>query len=170
LPAESTHFSGDSFSSIGKLISQSDPSAPVKLNAIGYDSSQPIPTAESPLGVPYPGETLTEGFNSPNWVSWITHKYRDTSENCLLAFDFAVGLHEIPDVRTQIHDGFIPSIGAKPDWALWDEDNTLFGAYWCCSTWWGLLICVVYCSCVGWDKRCSVRLFCIGGIMRQAEL
>jgi len=101
-------FSGDSYSSVG------------------YDSSQVgIPSApENPLGIKFPGHTWTEGPDTPNWVGWLISKYSKNPN--LIAYDYAVGGDDVSGVREQIHEEFVPHIGGKPDWARWEESNTLF--------------------------------------------
>jgi len=71
-------------------------------------------------------ETWTESPDAPNWIGWLLSKYRRNPN--LISYNYAVGGAEISGVHGQIHDAFLPAVGQKPDWAFWDELNTLFGA------------------------------------------
>jgi hypothetical protein len=46
----------------------------------------------------------------------------------LLVYDYAVGGSQVSGVQTQVENQFLPSLGAKPQWARWNADDTLFGA------------------------------------------
>jgi hypothetical protein len=94
-------------------------------SSVGYNSSEPHPTAEDPLGVAFPGSTWTEDDDNPNWVSQLVTEF--SANSGILVYDYAVGGDTISGVGRQIHREFIPHVGKKPEWAHWDDKNTLFG-------------------------------------------
>lgn len=116
---------------------------------VGYNSSEPTPSDEEPLGVKYPGETWSEP-GSPNWVgiaqirlqltlirtAWPRMKSisgqvgfiaKEFNGSPLLVFDYAVGGHVVdPGVVSQIRRQFLPGAGGRPDWAKWAPNDSLF--------------------------------------------
>lgn len=104
---------------------------------MGYDSSQPHPTKEQPLGVPYPGPavwTESDGFGegTPNWVGWLLTEFYGSQD--ILVYDYAVGgdtvgsLQHNNGVVRQVQSHFLKSAGLKPEWAPWSAIDSLFGA------------------------------------------
>lgn len=97
----------------------------------------PPPTQDEPLGIPFPGHTWTEDeetgqstygtSNLPNWVGHLIVKRKEEGHP-LIAYDYAVGGNTLTGVEVQVEQWFLPNVGANPDWARWDEKDTLFGA------------------------------------------
>ncbi|OCH86236.1 hypothetical protein OBBRIDRAFT_797374 [Obba rivulosa] len=106
--------------------------------AVGYNSLEPHPTEEEPLGVKFPGAiTWTEQDGKPNWVGYMVSKYladRPAGRRPLV-FDYAVGGDAVTGVHRQIHKEFLPFAGKKPEWAPWVASDTLF------ITWVGINDC-----------------------------
>ncbi|KAI0713878.1 hypothetical protein C8Q76DRAFT_768744 [Earliella scabrosa] len=93
---------------------------------VGYISSKsPHPTAEEPLGVPFPGYTWCEP-GKPNWVGHFVQKVRAQLDMRLLVYNYARGGDTAEGVGRQVHDQFLPDLAPKPDWAPWSSDDTLF--------------------------------------------
>ncbi|KAG6336408.1 hypothetical protein ID866_2681 [Astraeus odoratus] len=133
------------FSKIKNLIIFGD-----SYSAVGYSvfrAGLPHPAPSNPLGVPFPGSTwVGQYLDEPNWVGHLlmSHlpgkKYippsrgeslpSDTtvtaSESSMVVYDFAVGGHTVEGVRNQILRQFIPHVAAKPSWAAWGAEDTLF--------------------------------------------
>ncbi|OCH86252.1 hypothetical protein OBBRIDRAFT_797388 [Obba rivulosa] len=103
---------------------------------IGYNSSQPHPTEERPLGVRWPGRTYTEE-GTPNWVGHLVSQYLSgrPAGHRPLVFDYAAGGNQVDGVRRQIETEFLPALGPKPEWAPWSASDTLF------ITWVGINDC-----------------------------
>ncbi|EMD32721.1 hypothetical protein CERSUDRAFT_118464 [Gelatoporia subvermispora B] len=107
-------------------------------SSVGYSSSSPHPTEEEPLGVEFPGGEdtwTTEG--EPNWVGYLVSKHLAgrAAGRRPIVFDYAVGGSTLPDVRSQIHEEFLPTAGKKPNWASWSAEDSLF------VTWVGINDC-----------------------------
>ncbi|KAG6874206.1 hypothetical protein C0995_003752 [Termitomyces sp. Mi166 len=103
-------------------------------NASDYKS-----TAQDPLGLPFPGLTWNEE-GLPNWVGHLITKYvprprfiaekkatqdPEYLKRPMLVYDCAIGGDTIAGVQRQIHR-FLPSVGQRPDWALWSPASSLF--------------------------------------------
>ncbi|EMD32722.1 hypothetical protein CERSUDRAFT_99099 [Gelatoporia subvermispora B] len=103
---------------------------------VGYDSSQPHPTEDRPLGVRWPGKTYTEA-GTPNWIGHLVSQYLSgrPAGSGPLVFDYAAGGNQVEGVRRQIETQFLPTLGRKPDWAPWTASDTLF------ITWVGINDC-----------------------------
>ncbi|TDL20818.1 hypothetical protein BD410DRAFT_790494 [Rickenella mellea] len=117
------------FASINKLIIFGD-----SYSSVGYDSKEPAPSAKNPLGVPFPGETYTEGGVEPNWVGHLVTSRKSVSHR-LLVYDYAEGGSTIQGVRRQIEREFLPDDGQEAMCAPWDANDTLF------VTWVGINDC-----------------------------
>lgn len=112
---DSSHNSGDSYSSTG------------------YDIHGANPSADNPLGnPPYPGDTYSGG---PTWVSKFvcTLTYDEVGYLCteykqspILAYNFAVPGVVVQRLTAQIKECFLPHAGKKPEWAPWTSKNSLF--------------------------------------------
>ena len=110
------------------LLSISYPASGASYCDVGYDTTCPHPTIEDPLGVKFPGMTYAtrpgDDEEQPNWVGHLVSS-RDP-RHPLLVYCLAVGGAQATDVQRQILKSFIPSIGARPDWAPWNAHDTLF--------------------------------------------
>lgn len=89
---------------------------------IGYRANKPHPTDRQPLGVKFPGTPLTEE-GKPNWVGYLARKY---NRSPLLVFDYAVQGDTVDGVVVQAEKVFFPVVGARPTWARWTGDDSLF--------------------------------------------
>ncbi|KAF9256704.1 hypothetical protein L218DRAFT_1007092 [Marasmius fiardii PR-910] len=89
-------------------------------STVGFRSTSPIPNAENPIGLVYPGTTITHG---ENWAGVLTTK---VNESLILTWDYAVSGQQVTGVVKQVGQQFIPTAGTKPDWCQWDEKNSLF--------------------------------------------
>ena len=81
--------------------------------------------------MPFPGDTYAEynkaqGHTEPNWVGWLV---QDFMKN-VLVYDYAVGGANVDGVTQQVQQQFLKTVGLKPDWAKWTEDDTLFSKHW----------------------------------------
>lgn len=93
-------------------------------SSIGYSSSEPHPTPDEPLGVPWPGSTVTEPVGKANWVG---HLVKDFAKD-LLVYDYAVAGAGVDHMaKHQIEEHFMTSVGLKPEWAPWTAGDALFG-------------------------------------------
>ncbi|CAE6524609.1 unnamed protein product [Rhizoctonia solani] len=93
--------------------------------AIEFNSWKPIPTDESPIGVPYPGVTWIDG---PNYFGYTITQY---NQSRLLGYDYAVGGNTVQGVRKQIMEDFLSTRGAghKPSYAPWTASDSLFACF-----------------------------------------
>lgn len=103
-------------------------------------SDEHHPTANEPLGIQFPGLTYNES-QLPNWVGHLIIEYcppprfnpdsktQDPAWDAdpLLVYNYARGGDEVSGVARQVRKLFLPIVGTKPDWAPWDESNSLFG-------------------------------------------
>ncbi|TFK29984.1 hypothetical protein FA15DRAFT_699550 [Coprinopsis marcescibilis] len=104
----------------------------------GFSESE-HPTPLQPLGTPFPGNTWNEE-GLPNWVGHMITKYspgprfnpsrveQDEAYRAdpLLIYDYACGGDRVDGVKRQIQRLFLPIVGTKPNWAPWNESNSLF--------------------------------------------
>ncbi|PBK96922.1 hypothetical protein ARMGADRAFT_1010455 [Armillaria gallica] len=101
------------------------------------------PSAALPLGVPFPGEKggLWNEPDEPNWVGHFITKhcplprYKPDQDcdpqfaaNPILVYDYAIGGNTVSGVQTQV-GAFLDGAGAKPDWAPWSGQDSLFVAW-----------------------------------------
>ncbi|PCH37968.1 carbohydrate esterase family 16 protein [Wolfiporia cocos MD-104 SS10] len=98
---------------------------------VGYNSQEPRPSANNPLGVAFPGIT----WNEPNQPNWIGHLIKKHAPAPLLVFDYARGGDNVSGVRWQVRREFLQYLAPKPRWARWSEYDTLF------ITWVGINDC-----------------------------
>lgn len=63
----------------------------------------------------------------PNWVGYLITEY--SPDNRLLVYDYAVGGDSVIGVRKQVQVNFLPRVGEKPSWALWNAEDTLFSKF-----------------------------------------
>ncbi|TFK29983.1 hypothetical protein FA15DRAFT_699549 [Coprinopsis marcescibilis] len=98
------------------------------------------PTADNPLGVPFPGDTWNEQ-GLPNWVGHLISKHSPQprynphaqdgqdeahKERPFLVYNYALGGDTVRGVSRQVLKEFIPTVGTKPMWAPWNERDSLF--------------------------------------------
>lgn len=126
-PISTVMHSGDSFSSIG------------------YSSSDPPPTSEQPLGIPFPGLTSCENVDEttdrvtyePNWVGHFvqTVNNKRPGEAALRVRDYAVTGDTVARMRRwQVRREFLAHARAESE-PTWSATDTLF------VTWIGINDC-----------------------------
>ncbi|OCB85936.1 hypothetical protein A7U60_g7070 [Sanghuangporus baumii] len=110
-------------------------------SAVGYYPGWPAPSESEPLGIPFPGQTWTEGdmdsmgdSTNANWVGHLV-SFRRKDGKSLLVYDYAVGGHTINGMKSQVEKWFLPHAGKRPSWAPWDSKDSLF------VTWVGINDC-----------------------------
>ncbi|KAJ7148724.1 hypothetical protein C8R43DRAFT_1088345 [Mycena crocata] len=89
-----------------------------------YGDKTSIPTYDQPLGVEFPGATYVEE-GEPNWVGHLITNYNPGPKQ-LLVYNYAKGGSRVQNVRNQIEVMFLQHIAAKPTWAPWTAEDTLF--------------------------------------------
>ena len=119
-------FSGDSFSSVTLQTRFTEDFHPDSAN---------------PLAVEFPGVTYNEP-GQPNWVGHLITKYfpgprlnpggeQDGAHKSspLLVYNYARGGDHVMGVKRQIQTLFLPTVGQKPPWGTWSENDSLFGMW-----------------------------------------
>ncbi|GJE87151.1 carbohydrate esterase family 16 protein [Phanerochaete sordida] len=92
---------------------------------VGYRGQPKFkPTADEPLGVPFPGTTWNER-GEPNWVGHLALKRR-AAGNPLLVYDYAIGGQDLQGFSHQVKMLYVKSLAPKPEWAQWTAQDTLF--------------------------------------------
>ncbi|KAL5641064.1 hypothetical protein ACGC1H_001514 [Rhizoctonia solani] len=100
---------GDSYSSVLNLIT---------------NENAPNPTADLPLGVPFPGDTWTDG-EKPNWVGYLLKTW--PFERPLLIHDFAIGGDTVPKMEAIINGPYQDLVGRRCRCnEHWKPANSLF--------------------------------------------
>ncbi|KAF2150591.1 carbohydrate esterase family 16 protein [Myriangium duriaei CBS 260.36] len=98
----------------------------------GFEFRGPQPTQDNPLGnPPYPGRTFANG---PNWIDYLTVQY---NQSLITTLNFAVGgatvdpviPRDIPNVKEQVFDQFLPFYGSSPHFFPWMGHDTLFAFF-----------------------------------------
>ncbi|CAE6431237.1 unnamed protein product [Rhizoctonia solani] len=89
-------------------------------STVGFRSTSPIPNPTNPIGLKYPGTTITKG---ENWAGVLTTK---VNESLILTWDYAVSGQQVTGVVKQIGEQFIPTAGTQPSWCPWNAKNSLF--------------------------------------------
>ena len=114
---------------------------------MGYSSRDPPPSAEEPLGIPFPGltccERVDESTNAvtyePNWVGSLAKAVnaQRTPSDALRVLDYAISGDTIARMKLwQVRREFIPQAGTtRPSWAPWTATDALF------VTWIGINDC-----------------------------
>jgi hypothetical protein len=93
---------------------------------VGYSSRSPVPTSSSPLGVAFPGQTVTEP-GLPNWLGYLVRDYGHGHAN-IIAYNYARRGDTVLGVSgEQVSREFLPSVGRNPGWATWGQSDTIFG-------------------------------------------
>jgi len=101
---------------------------------VGYSSRSPVPTSSSPLGVAFPGQTVTEP-GLPNWLGYLVRDYSHGHAN-IIAYNYARRGDTVSGVSgEQVPGEFLPSVGRNPGWATWGPSDTIF------VTWVGVFDC-----------------------------
>lgn len=74
------------------------------------------------------------------------------TEDPLLVYDYAIGGNTVQGVARQVEEQFLgpDCVGTKPQWALWDSNNTLFGKL--ASNLTPGIYLLMYCSDLGRNK------------------
>ncbi|ELU42468.1 hypothetical protein AG1IA_03488 [Rhizoctonia solani AG-1 IA] len=90
------------------------------LAQFGFRSTSPVPNPTNPIGLKYPGTTITKG---ENWAGVLTTK---VNESLILTWDYAVSGQQVTGVVKQIGEQFIPTAGKRPSWCPWNATNSLF--------------------------------------------
>ncbi|CAE6436999.1 unnamed protein product [Rhizoctonia solani] len=100
---------GDSYSSVFDMITM---------------ENAPNPTADLPLGVPFPGDTWTDG-EKPNWVGYLLKTW--PFEQPLLIHDFAIGGDTVPRMEVIINGPYQDLVGRRCKCnEHWKPANSLF--------------------------------------------
>ncbi|EAU88508.1 hypothetical protein CC1G_04214 [Coprinopsis cinerea okayama7 len=134
--AKSSHWPG--FEGIRRLFIFGDSYSSVFWSHTGFSPSS-HPTAQHPLGTPFPGSTFNEE-DLPNWVGHLITKYCPAprydpstddqedgfADDPLLVYNYARGGDQVSGVARQIRRLFLPIVGTKPEWAPWSENDSLF--------------------------------------------
>ncbi|CAE6454046.1 unnamed protein product [Rhizoctonia solani] len=89
-------------------------------STVGFRSTSPVPNPTNPIGLKYPGTTITKG---ENWAGVLTTK---VNESLILTWDYAVSGQQVTGVVKQIGEQFIPTAGKRPSWCPWNATNSLF--------------------------------------------
>ncbi|KAI0628908.1 hypothetical protein C8Q77DRAFT_1076590 [Trametes polyzona] len=127
-------------------------------SSVGYSPESPLPSAEEPLGVRFPGETSCERPTEetaeatqqvacdPNWVGHLVREVNSqrAGQTPLRVFDYAIAGDTVARMKLkQVSKEFLPHLGAHPEWAPWLPSDTLF------VTWIGINDCT-------WNLRLKV--------------
>ncbi|KAG8692477.1 hypothetical protein FRC09_011172, partial [Ceratobasidium sp. 395] len=88
-----------------------------------FRSTSPIPTAANPIGLKYPGTTISHG---ENWVGVLTTK---ANNSLILTWDYAISGNQVPGVAKQVEQQFIQTAGTKPSYCPWSSKTSLFATW-----------------------------------------
>ncbi|KAF7317609.1 Gdsl-like lipase/acylhydrolase family protein [Mycena kentingensis (nom. inval.)] len=93
-------------------------------STVGFRSTSTIPTTENPIGITYPGTTITHG---ENWVGALTTKFNKT---LTLTWDYAIsGGQIVTSMQKQVEEQFLETAGLHPDFCPWASNNSLFASW-----------------------------------------
>ncbi|KAH8806884.1 hypothetical protein DL96DRAFT_1686082 [Flagelloscypha sp. PMI_526] len=93
-------------------------------STVGFRSTSAVPTASNPIGIAYPGTTITHG---QNWVGALTTQFNKT---LTLTWDYAIsGGQIVTSMQKQVEEQFLPTAGKKPSYSPWTATNSLFASW-----------------------------------------
>ena len=113
-------------------------------STVVYSSTDPPPSAEEPLGIPFPGLTSCERVDEttntvtyePNWVGHLVRSVNDhrTPDTALRVLDYAISGDTVARMKLwQVRREFLPHAGAAQSWG--SAESALF------VTWIGINDC-----------------------------
>ncbi|KAH8806883.1 hypothetical protein DL96DRAFT_1763946 [Flagelloscypha sp. PMI_526] len=93
-------------------------------STVGFRSTSSVPAASNPIGIAYPGTTITHG---QNWVGALTTQFNKT---LTLTWDYAIsGGQIVTSMQKQVEQQFLETAGTKPDYSPWSATTSLFASW-----------------------------------------